>query len=69
MTANHRSGVFGAAFWALLLAGIGLSDRYRSLDAAWTLACLSFAAICTVLSIAEMIRNRSPYAEYAYYRG
>jgi hypothetical protein len=69
MSSNRRSWVFGVVFWGLLLACIGLSDRYRWLDAAWALACFLLIAICSVLTIAEMIRNRGRPGEYVYCRG
>ena len=69
MTRNRRSWIFGILFWVLFLISIGLTDRYRWLDAAWFIVMVLFGAVASILMIVEMARNRDGSGEYLYYKG
>jgi hypothetical protein len=56
---SRQTSIFGIVFWTLFLASIGLSDRYRWIDAVWFCVGWSFAAVASVFAIIERFRNRS----------
>jgi hypothetical protein len=55
---SRQTSIFGIVFWTLFLASIGLSDRYRWIDAVWFCVGWSFAAVASVFAIIERFRNR-----------
>jgi hypothetical protein len=61
---KRQTTIFGIVFWSLFLASIGLSDRYRWLDAVWFCVGWSFAAVASVFAIIERLRNPKTSNEY-----
>jgi hypothetical protein len=58
MSHKHQTTIFGIIFWTLLLASIGLVDRYQWLQTAWALVCIGFLVAVAVYSTVGMYRNR-----------
>ena len=58
MAHKQQTTIFGIVFWTLLLASIGLADRYPWLQTAWALVCFGFLAVAAVFSIVGMYKNR-----------
>jgi hypothetical protein len=56
---SRQTSIFGIFFWTLFLASIGLSDRYRWIDAVWFCVGWSFAAVASVFAIIGRFRNGS----------
>jgi hypothetical protein len=54
-------------FWTLLLASIGLVDRYQWLQTAWALVCIGFLVAVAVYSTVGMYRNRRYSIRNVYY--
>jgi hypothetical protein len=67
MSHKQRTTVFGIVFWTLLLASVGLVDRYRWLQAAWVFVWIGFPVVAAVSSIVEMYRKRRYSNGYVYY--
>jgi hypothetical protein len=59
MTHSQQTTIFGIFFWTLLLASVGLVDRYRWLQTAWALVCIGFLAFAAVFSIVWSFTNRN----------
>jgi Na+/melibiose symporter-like transporter len=64
MSHKQQTTIFGIVFWTLLLASVGLVDRYQWLQAAWVFVCIGFLVVGAVSSTVEMyrtvvIRNRN----------
>jgi hypothetical protein len=58
MSHKQRTTIFGIVFWTLLLASVGLVDRYQWLQAAWAFVCIGFLIVGAVSSTVGMYRNR-----------
>ena len=58
MSHKQQTTIFGIVFWTLLLASVGLVDRYQWLQPAWAVVCIGFLVVGAVSSTVDMYRNR-----------
>jgi hypothetical protein len=64
---RQRTTIFGIVFWTLLLASVGLADRYRWLQAAWAFACIGFLVVGAISTTVGMSRDRRYSNGNGYY--
>jgi hypothetical protein len=67
MSHKQRTTIFGIVFWTLLLASVGLVDRYQWLQAAWAFVCIGFLIVGAVSSTVGMYRDRRYSKGNGYY--
>jgi hypothetical protein len=58
MSHKQRTTIFGIVFWTLLLASVGLVDRYQWLQPVWAVVCFGFLVVGAVSSTVAMFKNR-----------
>jgi hypothetical protein len=58
MSHKQQTTIFGIVFWTLLLASVGLVDRYQWLQPVWAVVCIGFLVVGAVSSTVDMYRNR-----------
>jgi hypothetical protein len=58
MSHKQQTTIFGIVFWTLLLASVGLVDRYQWLQPAWAVVCIGFLVVGAFSSTVAMFRNR-----------
>jgi hypothetical protein len=67
MSHQQQTTIFEIIFWTLLLASVGLADRYQWLQAAWAFVCIVFLVVGVVSSTVDMYRNRRYSNGNVYY--
>ena len=65
----NRTWIPGIFFWVLLLASLGLANRYPWLDALWYGAWMLFLLVVSVFAVLQIFRNRDETGGFVGYRG